>query len=225
MRILIVEDDRQNAAYLAAQLDALVMPSPARTMGPDGLLRAVELGYDVIVLDRMLPELDGLGVVTRLRSAGIQTPVLFLTCLSGDYDQVEGLAAGGDDYLIKPFAFAELLARLTALARRPPLDEQKAILAFADLEMDLIRGTSSRGREPIELRPRRVPPSSVPVAQRRPSGDPKYAARKRWDFHFDPKTNIVETHVSRLRTKVDRGRAVALIHTLRGIGYLLRVAH
>ena len=115
-------------------------------MVADGLLRAVELGYDVIVLDRMLPELDGLGVVTRLRSAGIQTPVLFLTCLSGIDDRVEGLAAGGDDYLVKPFAFAELLARLTALARRPPLDEQKAILAFADLEMDLIKGTVVAGR-------------------------------------------------------------------------------
>jgi two-component system OmpR family response regulator len=225
MRFLIVEDDRHNAAYLAAQLDALGHAVACAHNGPDGLLRGVELGYDVIVLDRMLPELDGLGVVTRLRSAGIQTPVLFLTCLSGIDDRVEGLAAGGDDYLIKPFAFTELLARLTALARRPPLNEQKAILAFADLEMDLIKGTVSRGGEPIELQPREFRLLAYLLRNEGRVVTRKMLLENVWDFHFDPKTNIVETHVSRLRTKVDRGRAVALIHTLRGLGYSLRVAH
>jgi two-component system OmpR family response regulator len=223
MRILIVEDDQQNAAYLTARLDALGHAVACAPNGRDGLLRAVELGYDVIVLDRMLPELDGLGVVTRLRSAGIQTPVIFLTCLSGINDRVDGLAAGGDDYLVKPFAFAELLARLTALARRPPLSEQKTILAFADLEMDLIKRTVSRGGEPIELQHREFRLLAYLLHNEGRVVTRKMLLENVWDFHFDPKTSIVETHVCRLRTKVDFGRAVTLIHTLRGIGYSLRV--
>ena len=200
MRILIVEDDRQNADYLATKLDALGHAVACAPNGPDGLLRAVELDYDVIVLDRMLPELGGLGVVTRLRSAGIQTPVLFLTCLSGIDDRVEGLEAGGDDYLIKPFA-------------------------FADLEMDLMKGTALRGGEPIELQPREFRLLAYLLRNEGRVVTRKMLLENVWDFQFDPKTNIVETHVSRLRMKVDRGRAVALIHTLRGVGYSLRVSH
>jgi two-component system, OmpR family, response regulator len=225
MRILVVEDDRQNADYLTAQLNALGHAVSCAANGRDGLMRAVELRYDVIVLDRMLPELDGVGVVKKLRSAGIQTPVLFLTCLSGIDDRVEGLASGGDDYLIKPFAFAELLARLIALARRAPLYEQKTILAFADLEMDLIKGAVSRGGEPIDLQPREFHLLAYLLRNAGRAVTRKMLLENVWDFHFETNTNIVETHVSRLRTKVDRGRAVALIHTVRGVGYSLRVAH
>jgi two-component system, OmpR family, response regulator len=223
MRILIVEDDQETATYLKAQLEALGHAVACSPDGRDGLLRAVEPGYDVIVLDRMLPDLDGLGVVKRLRSVGTQTPVLFLTNLSGIDDRVEGLAAGGDDYLVKPFAFAEFLARVTALARRPPLGEQKAVLAFADLEMDLIKRTVSRGGEPIELQPREFRLLEYLLRNEGRVVTRKMLLENVWDFHFDPKTNIVETHISRLRAKVDRGRRVDLIHTLRGTGYSLRV--
>jgi two-component system, OmpR family, response regulator len=224
MRILIVEDDDETAAYLKAQLAALGHVVAVASDGWNGLLRAADPDYDVIVLDRMLPELDGLGVVTRLRSAGIRTPVLFLTNLSGIDDRVDGLAAGGDDYLVKPFAFAEFLARLIALARRPPLGEQKAVLVFADLEMDLIKRTVARGGEPIELQPREFRLLEYLVRNEGRVVTRKMLLENVWDFHFDPRTNIVETHVSRLRAKVDRGHGVDLIHTLRGVGYSLRVA-
>jgi two-component system, OmpR family, response regulator len=224
MRILIVEDDDETAAYLKAQLAALGHVVAVASDGWNGLLRAADPDYDVIVLDRMLPELDGLGVVTRLRSAGIRTPVLFLTNLSGIDDRVDGLAAGGDDYLVKPFAFAEFLARLIALARRPPLGEQKAVLVFADLEMDLIKRTVARGGEPIELQPREFRLLEYLVRNEGRVVTRKMLLENVWDFHFDPRTNIVETHVSRLRAKVDRGHGVDLIHTLRGLGYSLRVA-
>jgi two-component system OmpR family response regulator len=187
-------------------------------------LRAVEPGYDVIVLDRMLPELDGIGLVTRLRRVGVQTAVLFLTNLAGIDDRVEGLAAGGDDYLVKPFAFAEFLARLIALARRPPLGEQKRTLSFADLEMDLVKRTASRAGEPVDLQPREFRLLEYLLRNEGRVVTRKMLLENVWDFTFDPKTNIVETHISRLRAKVDRGRGGELIHTLRGLGYSLRVA-
>ena len=223
MRILIVEDDRETADYLKLQLEALGHAADCASTGREGLLAAAEPGFDVIVLDRMLPELDGLSLVTRLRRAGVQTPVLFLTNLSGINDRVEGLAAGGDDYLVKPFAFAEFLARLTALARRPPLGEQKSVLIFADVEMDLIRRMVWRGGEVIDLQPREFRLLEYLLRNEGRVVTRKMLLENVWDFHFDPKTNIVETHISRLRAKVDRGRQPELIHTLRGIGYSLRV--
>jgi two-component system OmpR family response regulator len=224
MKILIVEDDRETAAFLRAQLEKLGHAVADAGNGRDGLLLAAEPGYDVIVLDRMLPELDGVDLVTRLRLAGVKTPVLFLTNLSGIDDRVEGLAAGGDDYLIKPFAFAEFLARLLALARRPPLGEQKSVLAFADVEMDLIRRTVSRGGEAIDLQPREFRLLEYLLRNEGRVVTRKMLLENVWDFHFDPKTNIVETHVSRLRAKIDRGRGAELIHTLRGVGYCVRVS-
>jgi two-component system, OmpR family, response regulator len=225
MRILIVEDDRETAAYLKSKLESLGHAASTAANGRDGLLMAAEPGFDVVVLDRMLPELDGLGLVTRLRRAGVATPVLFLTNLSGIDDRVEGLAAGGDDYLVKPFAFAEFLARLIALGRRPPLGEQKSVLAFADVEMDLIKRTASRGGEPIDLQPREFRLLEYLLRNEGRVVTRKMLLENVWNFHFDPKTNIVETHISRLRAKVDRGRGGDLIHTLRGLGYALRVAY
>ena len=225
MKILIVEDDQGNAAYLRAQLEPLGHAVVDATDGLQGLIRATQPGFDVIVLDRMLPELDGLGVVTRLRSAGIQTPVLFLTNLAGIDDRVEGLEAGGDDYLPKPFAFAELLARLTALARRPPLGERKAVLIFADLEMDSIKRTVSRGGEQIQLQPREFRLLEYLMRNEGRVVTRTMLLENVWDFHFDPKTNIVETELSRLRAKINRGRGIDLIQTIRGVGYCLRVAH
>jgi two-component system OmpR family response regulator len=199
MRVLIVEDDLETAAYIRTRLEAIGHIVVDARNGLDGLLLGVDPDHDVIVLDRMLPELDGLGVVTRLRSAGIRTPVLFLTNLSGIDDRVEGLAAGGDDYLIKPFAFVELLARLTALSRRP--GRHKATLAFADLELDLIRRTASRGGEPIELQPREFRLLEYLMRNEDRVVTRKMLLENVWDFHFDPKTKIVETHMSRMRAQ------------------------
>ena len=224
MRVLIVEDDQETVDYLRTELEARGHFVAVALNGRDGLLRAAESGADVIVLDRMLPEADGVAVVTRLRSAGIQTPVLFLTNLSGIDDRVEGLSAGGDDYLAKPVAFDELLARLIALARRPPLGEPKTILAFADLEMNLTTRTVSRHGEPIDLQPREFRLLEYLLRNEGRVVTRKMLLENVWDFHFDPKTNIVETNISRLRAKVDRRRGHELIHTLRGAGYSLRVA-
>ena len=223
MRILIVEDDEDTALYLKARLEALGHVVVAAANGRDGLLKAIDPGFDVISLDRMLPELDGLSLIARLRRAGFTTPTLFLTNLAGVDDRVEGLQAGGDDYLVKPFAFEEFLARLIALARRPPLAEEKRVLSFADLEMDLTRRTVSRSGEPIDLQPREFRLLEYLLRNEGRIVTRKMLLENVWDFAFDPKTNIVETHISRLRAKVDRGRG-ELIHTLRGLGYSLRVA-
>ena len=172
----------------------------------------------------MLPGLDGLSLVALLRGEGISTPVLFLTNLSGVDDRVEGLGAGGDDYLAKPFAFEELVARLHALARRPTLGSSPTVLSAGDLEVDLVQRTVRRAGETIELQPREF--RLLEVLMR---GEGRLVTRKMlleqvWGFHFDPRTNIVETHISRLRSKVDRGRA-GLIQTVRGAGYSLRAPH
>ena len=178
--------------------------------------------YDVIILDRMLPEVDGLGILRTIRAIGVKTPVLVLTALGGIDDRVEGLEAGGDDYLVKPFAFAELLARVNALARRPPSQDTPTTLRVADLEMNLLRRTVTRSGRRIELQPKEF---QVLEFLLRHAG--KVVTRTMllegvWDFHFDPKTNIVESHISRLRSKIDRNQAAELIHTLRGAGYCLR---
>ena len=157
-----------------------------------------------------------------MRDAGVVTPVLFLTNLSGVDDRVEGLEAGGDDYLVKPFAFTELLARLTALARRPPLADERTVLTVDDLEMDLIRRTVRRGGQTIDLQPREFQLLEFLLRSEGRILTRTMLLEKVWDFHFDTKTNIVETHISRLRAKIDRGRPVALIQTLRGAGYSLR---
>jgi two-component system OmpR family response regulator len=181
-----------------------------------------EARYDVVVVDRMLPELDGLSLVKAMRAAGVSTPALFLTNLSGIDDRVEGLEAGGDDYLVKPFAFTELMARLSALARRPTLGAEPTVLAVLDLEMDLIRRTVRRGGQPIDLQPREFQLLEFLMRSEGRVLTRSMLLEKVWDFHFDTRTNIVETHISRLRAKVDRGQAVPLIQTLRGVGYSLR---
>jgi two-component system, OmpR family, response regulator len=224
MKILIVEDDRENAAFLRERLEALGHAADVAANGADGLLIAAEERHDAIVLDRMLPELDGLSIVRMMRRAGVATPVLFLTNLSGIDDRVEGLEAGGDDYLVKPFAFAEFMARLTALARRPPLASDATVLTAADLEMDLIKRTVRRDGAPIDLQPREFKLLEYLMRNEGRVVTRTMLLEHVWDFHFDPKTNIVETHISRLRSKINRGGAGELIHTLRGAGYSLRVA-
>jgi two-component system OmpR family response regulator len=170
----------------------------------------------------MLPRVDGLAILRTIRASGVKTPVLLLTALGGIDDRVEGLEAGGDDYLVKPFAFAELLARVNALARRPPPLEVQTTLRVADLEMNLLRRTVTRGGKRIELQPREFQLLEYLMRHAGKVVTRTMLLEAVWEFHFDPKTNIVETHVSRLRSKVDRNQTAELIHTLRGAGYSLR---
>jgi two-component system OmpR family response regulator len=223
MKILIVEDDAENASFLRERLEALGHAVDVAVDGRNGLFLAAEAKHDVIVLDRMLPELDGLEVVRMMRRAGVATPVLFLTNLSGIDDRVEGLGAGGDDYLVKPFAFPEFMARVIALARRPPLAGEGVVLTIADLDMDLIKRTVRRAGAAIDLQPREFQLLEYLLRNQGRVVTRTMLLEHVWDFHFDPKTNIVETHISRLRSKIDRGQSVELIHTLRGAGYSLRV--
>ena len=223
MKVLVIEDDAETAAYIARGLHEHGHVADHAPDGRDGLLMAGGGGYDVMVVDRMLPGIDGLGLVCTLRGAGVKAPVLFLTALRGVGDRVQGLEAGGDDYLVKPFAFAELLARLNALARRPPLSDVPTTLAVADLSLDLLRRTATRGGERVELQPRQFRLLEFLLRHAGRVVTRTMLLEGVWDFHFDPKTNIVETHISRLRGKLSRGgRDPELIHTIRGSGYVLR---
>ncbi len=225
MKILVVEDDEDVADFIAAGVAARGHEATVAKDGREGFVRATAERFDVIILDRMLPQLDGLSVVALLRAEGVSTPVLFLTNLSGIDDRVDGLEAGGDDYLVKPFAFEELMARLTALARRPTLGASPAVLRTGELEMDLVARTVRRGGEDIELQPREFRLLEFLLRSEGRIVTRKMLLEQVWDFHFDPKTNIVETHISRLRTKIDRGRDVSLIQTVRGAGYTVRAPH
>ncbi|HEX5261983.1 MAG TPA: response regulator transcription factor [Phenylobacterium sp.] len=222
MKLLIVEDDKEAAAYLKRALTEVGHTVDAAAGGRSGLMLAAGETYDVIILDRMLPEIDGLGILRTIRASGVKTPVLVLTALGGIDDRVEGLEAGGDDYLVKPFALAELLARVNALARRPPPQEVRTELAVADLRLDLLKRTVSRAGRRIDLQPREFQILEYLLRHAGRVVTRTMLLESVWDFHFDPKTNIVETHVSRLRGKIDRGHGVELIHTIRGAGYVLR---
>lgn len=223
MKVLVIEDDAETAAYVIRGLDELGHVADHAADGRDGLFMATDGGYDVLVVDRMLPGLDGLSLVRTLRNTGVRAPVLFLTALRGVGDRVEGLEAGADDYLVKPFAFSELLARINALARRPPLSDTPVTLSVADLNLDLLRRIVTRGGEAVELQPREFRLLEFLVRHQGRVVTRTMLLEGVWDFHFDPRTNIVETHISRLRAKLSRGgRDIELIHTIRGSGYALR---
>src|SRR5260221_9800462 len=222
MKILLIEDDAEMAAYLANGLREHGHVVDPVANGRDGLFLAAGERYDLMIVDRMLPDLDGLGIVKTVRGAGVKTPVLLLTARGGIDDRVEGLEAGGDDYLVKPFAIAELLARVNALARRPPPQDAPTALRVADLEMNLLRRTVTRAGERIELQPREFQLLEYLMRHAGRVVTRTMLLESVWDFHFDPKTNIVETHMSRLRGKLARGGGGELIHTVRGAGYCLR---
>jgi two-component system OmpR family response regulator len=222
MKVLVIEDDPEMAAYIVgglAQNDHVV---DHVAEGREGLSLAADGGYDVAVVDRMLPGLDGLVLVKTLRGAGVKTPVLFLTTMGGIDDRVEGLNAGGDDYLVKPFALSELLARINALARRLALAMAEPVLRVADLEIDLLKRSVTRSGRVIDLQPREFKLLECLMRHAGRVVTRTMLLEKVWDFHFDPKTNIVETHVSRLRAKVNQGFEADLIQTVRGSGYSLR---
>ena len=222
MKLLIVEDDKDTSAYLKKALSEAGHAVDVANSGRDGLLLAAGETYDVMVLDRMLPQVDGLTILRTIRASGVKTPVLLLTALVGIDDRVEGLEAGSDDYLIKPFALAELMARVNALARRPPPQAVQTALKVADLELNLLQRTVTRGGRRIELQPREFQLLEYLMRHAGRVVTRTMLLEAVWDFHFDPKTNIVETHISRLRSKVDRGHGRELIQTLRGAGYCLR---
>jgi two-component system, OmpR family, response regulator len=221
MKILLVEDDGETADYVVNGLSEDGHALDHAASGTTGLELACTRDYDVAVVDRMLPGLDGLSLVRALRSSGRQTPVLFLTSVGGVDDRVDGLEAGGDDYLLKPFAFSELAARVNALGRRSPMRAEETVLRVADLEMNLIARTVRRGGEPIELQPREFKLLEYMMRNRGRVLTRTMLLERVWDFHFDPKTNVVETHVSRLRSKVDRPFEKEMIRTVRGSGYVL----
>jgi two-component system OmpR family response regulator len=221
MKLLLVEDDKEGGAYLKKALAEAGHTVDHAAAGREGLLLAAGETYDVIILDRMLPEMDGLAILRTIRASGVKTPVLLLTALGGIDDRVEGLEAGGDDYLVKPFAMAELLARVNALARRPPPQDVQTTLEVADLVLDRLKRTVTRGGARIDLQPREFQLLEYLMRHRGRVVTRTMLLESVWDFHFDPKTNIVETHMSRLRAKVDRGHGCELIHTVRGAGYRL----
>jgi two-component system OmpR family response regulator len=221
MRILLIEDDAATAGYIAAGLSEHGHHVDRAGDGRQGMARAVANPYDMLIVDRMLPGLDGLSVVRRLRAKGDATPILFLSTLAGLDDRVTGLDAGGDDYLVKPFALVELAARVNALGRRPRQQASETVLRVADLELDLVRRTVTRGGKAIELQAREFRLLEYLL---RHAGDvvtKTMLLENVWDFHFDPRTTVVETHMSRLRAKIDRHFEQALIHTVRGHGYSL----
>jgi len=221
VKILLVEDDRETAEYIAKGLREHGHVVDKADNGRDGLYMATGEPYDVMIVDRNLPKMDGLSLVKAARTSGTKTPVLFLTTMGGVDDRVAGLEAGADDYLVKPFAFAELLARVGALARRPPLMAATA-LSVGDLEVDLLSRTVVRGGKRIELLAQEFKILEYLMRHAGEIVTRTMLLEKVWDFHFDPKTNIVETHISRLRSKIDKGFEKPLLHTVRGAGYVIR---
>jgi len=221
VKILLIEDDSETANYIAAGLREHGHVVDIAANGRDGLFLASEGRYDLLIVDRMLPGLDGLKIVKTLRGAGVPTPALFLTALAGVDDRVEGLNAGGDDYLTKPFAFSELLARVHALARRPRAAAEPTVLRVADLELDLLRRRVTRAGQTIEVLPIELRLLEYLMRNAGRTVTRTMLLEHVWEFHFDPKTNVVETNVSRLRAKIDKPFARELIHTVRGSGYRL----
>jgi len=221
-RILVIEDDPETAEQLVDELSSNGYRVDLATNGPDGFERGRSADYAVMTIDRMLPGLDGLTVIRRLREAGVGTPALILSALGEIDDRVRGLRAGGDDYLVKPFAFAELLARVEALARRSATVVKETVLRVDDLELDLVTRTVRRGGQKIELLPREFQVLEYLVRNAGQVVPRAMLLQHVWDLHFDPTTNIIDVYVGRVRRKVDGQQAYPLIHTVRGIGFCVR---
>jgi two-component system, OmpR family, response regulator len=224
MRVLVIEDDPGVAAFVTKGLKEHGYIVDHAADGKDGLFLAMSERYDIMVIDRMLPNVDGLTIVQTLRASGNQTPVLILSALGQVDERVRGLRAGSDDYLVKPFAFAELLARLDALTRRSERESaaQQTTLEVGDLTMDLLARSVTRAGQPIHLQEREFSLLNYLVRHAGQVVTRTMLLEALWDYHFDPQTNVVDVHVSRLRQKIDKPFDKPLIHTVRGAGYVLR---
>ena len=225
MHVLIIEDDRDAAGYMAKGLKESGHNVEIVNSGKEGLLMAAGADYDALIVDRMLPELDGLSLVRTLRATGNQTPVLFVSALGDVDERVKGLRSGGDDYLAKPYAFSELLARLETLVRRSATGAAsgpETVLHYQDLTLDLLARRVTRASRPIDLQPREFKLLEVLMRHAGQVMTRTMLLEKVWDYRFDPQTNVIDVHISRLRQKIDRGHTQPLIQTVRGAGYSLR---
>jgi two-component system OmpR family response regulator len=222
MKLLVIEDDREAAAYISKGLAESGYVVDHAPDGRTGLFMASSGSYDALIVDRMLPAMDGLALVAALRTAEVRTPVLILSALGAVDDRVKGLRAGGDDYLAKPFAFAELLARIEALLRRGGGGAATTRLKVGDLEMDLLARSVRRGTQDIDLLPREFRLLEFLMRHAGQVVTRTMLLENVWDYHFDPQTNVIDVHVSRLRQKIDKGFTRPLLHTVRGAGYSLR---
>jgi two-component system OmpR family response regulator len=222
VRVLVIEDDRDTAAYLTKALRESGHVVDSARDGKEGLFKALEASYDVLIVDRMLPGVDGLSIIRTLRNSGNRTPALILSALGEVDDRVQGLRAGGDDYLVKPFAFAELLARIEGLMRRADAQATQTALRVGDLEMDLLTREVKRGGNIIELQPREFRLLEYLMRHAGQVVTRTMLLEGVWDYHFDPQTNVIDVHVSRLRRKIDKEFDQPLLHTVRGAGYVLR---
>jgi two-component system, OmpR family, response regulator len=222
MRALIIEDEPEIAQFLLKALKESGHSADVAHNGEDGLALARDGGYDVLIVDRMLPKLDGLTVIKTLRAEAVTTPVLILSALGEVDDRVKGLRAGGDDYLTKPFAFSELLARVEALVRRSEPQEATTKYTVGDLVLDRLAHRVTRGGEPIVLQPREYRLLEYLMRNAGQVVTRTMLLEHVWDYHFDPQTNVIDVHVSRLRGKIDKGFETTLLHTVRGAGYVIR---
>jgi two-component system, OmpR family, response regulator len=221
-RVLVIEDDPETAEQLVESLATNGYQVDLAVNGNDGLSRGRTREYAVMTIDRMLPGVDGITIIRRLREGGVTTPALIISALGEVDDRVRGLRAGGDDYLVKPFAFAELLARVEALARRSATVVKDTVLRVGDLKLDLVSRTVSRGGRDIDLLPREFQVLEYLVRNEGHVVPRAMLLQHVWDLHFDPTTNIIDVYVGRVRRKIDSQQAYPLIHTIRGIGFCIR---
>lgn len=224
MKLLLLEDDKDTREHVGRLLRAAGHVVDDCASGPDAIFLGTTESYAVLILDRMVPGIDGLGVLRALRAAGIQTPALFLTAMGEVDDRVEGLETGADDYLVKPFAGSELLARVAALGRRPPVADAVTRLTVGDLEIDLLKRLVTRAGTRIDLQQQEYKLLEYLVRHSGEIVTRTMLLENVWSFHFDPGTNLIESHMSRLRAKIDRGFDYELIHTVRGAGYRIDAA-
>jgi two-component system OmpR family response regulator len=224
MRILVIEDDREAATWLLKGLAESGHVADHAADGEQGLALAREKVHDVLIVDRMLPKMDGLAIIKTLRTEGVTAPVLILSALGDVDERVKGLRAGGDDYLAKPYAFSELLARIEGLSRRRHQGPQQTKLKAADLEMDLLARTVTRSGRPILLQPREFKLLEYLMRNAGHVVTRTMLLENVWDYHFDPQTNVIDVHVSRLRAKIDKGFEEPILQTVRGAGYMLRAS-
>ncbi len=222
MKILLVEDDREAASYLIQALDEVGHVTHHASDGETGYAMASGMDYDVMIIDRMLPRRDGLSIIESLRAEGDKTPVLILSALGEVDDRVTGLRAGGDDYLTKPYAFSELLARVEVLARRVSPSEAQTVYQVGDLTLERLSRKVERDGETILLQPREFRLLEYLMKHAGQVVTRTMLLENVWDYHFDPQTNVIDVHMSRLRSKIDKGHSSPLLHTIRGAGYMIR---